>query len=340
MILVTGGSGLVGSHLLFNLVNSGKRVRALKRENSSVRLTKKIFGYYSVNPEMLLNSIEWVNGDITDIHSLYDAMDSIDQVYHVAAMVSFHSCDRREMMKINIDGTANVVNACLYKNIRKICHVSSIATLGRADNDDVTDEETHWKNSAKNSAYSISKYGAEREVWRGTVEGLPAVIVNPSVIIGPGDWNKGSSQLFKQVWDGLKFYTDGVNGYIDVRDVAKAMIILMESDKLNSRYIVSSENIDYLKLFKMIAEGFNKKVPTLKATPFLSQLAWRAEKFRSSITGIKPLITKETARTAFQKYFYSNEKIKKEFGFEFIPIAASIKETCNYFLKDIESTKK
>ena len=337
MIFVTGGSGLVGSHLLFDLISSGKQVRALKRKNSSTELTKKIFGYYSNDPEKLLNSIEWVEGDVMDIYSLYEAMENVDKVYHAAAMVSFHASDQKEMMKTNVEGTANIVNACLYKKIKKLCYVSSIASLGRTDNDEFIDEETQWKNSGNNSKYSISKYGAEREVWRGTIEGLPAVIVNPSVIIGPGDWNKGSSQLFQQAWNGLKFYTDGVNGYVDVRDVSKSMILLMDSDIINSRYIISSENLDYLRLFTMISEGLNKKIPSIKANLFLSQIAWRAEKLRSSITGKKPLITKETARTAFHKYSYSNEKIRKILNFEFVPMPQSISDTCKLFLKDISA---
>jgi dihydroflavonol-4-reductase len=153
MIFVTGGSGLVGSHLLFDLTSSGKQVRALIRKNSSIELTRKIFGYYSGNPEKLLSSIEWVEGDVMDIYSLYEAMQDADQVYHAAAMVSFLSSDHKEMLKVNIDGTSNVVNACLYKNVKKLCYVSSIATLGRTDNDDIADEETHWKNSKKNSVY-------------------------------------------------------------------------------------------------------------------------------------------------------------------------------------------
>ncbi len=335
MILVTGGTGLVGSHLLFNHAVSGKKVRALKRENSSLNLIKRVFSYYSGKPDDLLSQIEWVNGDVTDIYSLYEAIDDVTHVYHTAAIVSFNKSDHKEMMKVNIDGTANVVNACLFKSVKKLCYVSSIATLGRADNDQLTDEETQWKNSENNSAYSISKYGAEREVWRGTIEGLPAVIVNPSVIIGPGDWEKGSSQLFQQVWDGLKFYTDGINGYVDVRDVSKSMFLLMESDFINSRFILSSENLSYFQLFKMIAEGLGKNVPAIKANYFLSQLVWRAETLRSSITGKKPLITKETARTAYRKYSYSNEKIKKNIGIEFIPMQQSISDTCKLFLKNI-----
>jgi len=334
-ILVTGGTGLVGSHLLFNLVSGGSKVRALKRESSNLELVKKVFSYYSDEADVPLSLIEWVDGDVTDIYSLYDAMENIEQVYHTAAMVSFNPSDRKIMTKINVEGTANVVNAGLNKKIKKLCHVSSIATLGRTDNEELINEETHWKNSKNNSLYSVSKYGAEREVWRGIIEGLPAVIVNPSVIIGPGNWNKGSSRLFKQVWDGLKYFTEGVNGYVDVRDVAKSMILLMESDITNSRFIVSSENIDYLKLFSLIADGLVKNKPSVKANSILSRLIWRMEKLRSSFTGKNPLITKETARTAFQKYYYSNEKIKKMLGFEFIPMGVSIKETCRLFLKDI-----
>lgn len=335
MIFVTGGTGLVGSHLLFNLVHSGAAVRALRRENSSFGLVKKVFGYYSSKPEELLGMIEWVSGDVTDIFSLNEALEGVEKVYHAAAVVSFHPADRNEIMKINVDGTANVVNACLNNGVKKICHVSSIAALGRAENNKITDEETEWKSSKNNSLYSISKYEAEREVWRGSIEGLPAVIVNPAVIIGPGDREKGSSQLFDLVWNGLKYYTDGVNGYVDVRDVSKAMVALMESDAVNSRFIISSENISYYDFFKMIAEGFGKNIPNVKVTPFLSGIAWRAEKIRSLLTGKKPVITKETARTAMQQYFYSNEKIRNTLGFEFIPVSVSINDTCRLFLKEL-----
>jgi nucleoside-diphosphate-sugar epimerase len=334
MILVTGGTGLVGSHLLFDLVRSGEKVRALKRENSSVELVKKIFSIYSADAESLLNRVEWITGDVTDIYSLYEAMQDVEKVYHAAAVVSFHASDCNEMMKINIDGTANVVNACLHQKIKKLCFVSSIATLGRNDNEELIDEETHWKNSNANSAYSISKYGAEREVWRGIAEGLPAVIVNPSVIIGPGDWKQGSSQLFQQVWKGLRYYTHGMNGYVDVRDVVKCMIQLMESEIENSPFIISSENLDYLDLFGMIAEGLGKKKPSVQANAFLSQIAWRAESLRAKLTGKKPLITKETARTAFQRYQYTTEKIKNAIGIEFIPMKQSIQENCRQFLKE------
>ena len=226
MILVTGGTGLLGSHLLFQLVKHGKKVRAIKRKGSNTAMVERIFSYYSDDPHGIFSSIEWMDADILDYGAMEDALDGIEEVYHCAAVVSFDSRDHNLMKKVNTGATANLVNLCLHHKVKKFCHVSSIATLGRTDNDGVTDEETYWKTSRKNSFYSVSKYGAEREVWRAMEEGLNAVIVNPSVILGPGFWH-GNSGLFRLVDHGLKYYTEGVNGYVDVRDVANAMILLM-----------------------------------------------------------------------------------------------------------------
>ena len=337
MILVTGGTGLLGSHLLYDLVKDGTKVIALKRSNSSTSQVEKTFSYYHQNPENILKNIEWREGDITDIYSLYEAFDNIEKVYHAAACLSFDPSDKKQMQNVNEKGTANVVNACLEKNIKKLCYVSSIATLGRVDNDGIIDEETHWKNSNNNSKYSISKYNAEREVWRGIAEGLQAVIINPGVIIGPGNWEKGSSQLIDRVWSGLKFYTPGVNGYVDVRDVSRAMIELMNSEIVNERFIISSENLDYLTFFSYVADALGKKKPSINAPYFTGQLAWRLEKLLTSLTGKNPLITKETARTAYQKYYYSSEKISKALNFKFIPMQQCISDTCKLFLIDHNS---
>jgi dihydroflavonol-4-reductase len=196
MILVTGGTGLVGSHLLYDLVKSGASVRALKRAGSDLKGVLKTFSFYSQVPEELFSRIQWVEGDIEDMASLEDAMEGADKVYHCAAIVSFLPQDRSAMLRVNVEGTANVVNACLQKQVSKLCHVSSIASLGRNSTSDLVNEETHWKTSPQNSWYAISKYGAEREVWRGAEEGLKVVVVNPSVILGPGSWNKS----FYSVW--------------------------------------------------------------------------------------------------------------------------------------------
>ena len=337
MILVTGGTGLVGSHLLFDLTKSGKTVRALKRKTSDLNKVKKLFFYYSGNKDNYFKNIEWVEGDILDIFSLEKAMEGVSKVYHCAAKVSFNPKEQDSVKAINVQGTTNIVNVALDKKVKKICHISSIAALGRAEDNEFIDEQTLWKYSKKESVYAISKHGAEREVWRGTGEGLDAVIINPSVIIGPGDWENGSLRLFSIVRNGLNICTKGVNGYVDVRDVAKIMNLLMESNIKNERFVLNSENLSFEHFFSLIADNLGKNKPKYYVNAFISGLVWRFEKLRSLITGSDPLITKETVRTATQKYYYSNDKIKKALNFEFRKIDQSIQNTCRFFLWDKKS---
>lgn len=335
MILVTGGTGLVGSHLLYDLAKAGKKVRALKRPGSSTANVEETFGYYCNDPQSLLKQIEWVEGDVTDIYSLLDALEGITDVYHCAAMISFHPKDHAAMEKVNIEGTANMVNAALEKNIRKLCHVSSVAAIGRPEHPQVITEKLVWKNSPSNSRYSISKYGAEREVWRGAEEGLNIVIVNPGIIIGPANRETGSANMFHAAHKGLKFYTEGICGFVDVRDVTKAMVQLMESNIISERFILTSENLNYRHFLGLLHTGLGKPAPSIKAGKLVTGLAWRAEKLRSLFTGSKPLITKETVTAAHEESIFSNEKIKKMLGFDFIPVAHSIKETSQYFIREV-----
>ena len=335
MILVTGGTGLVGTHLLYDLTRSGKRVRALKRNNSTIANVKKVFSYYTDNADELLKNIEWVDADLLDIYSLADAMEGVSEVYHCAAMVSFDPKDEDKMMMINIEGTANMVNAALEKGVKKFCYVSSIATLGRPENSALITEETFWKSSPENSNYSISKYGGEREVWRAAEEGLNVMIVNPALIIGGGNWQQSSSNIFSKAAKGINFYTDGATGVIDVRDVSALMIRLMESAISNQRFLLVAENVSFKNYFDRIHEAFGKSKPSIKAGKFLSGFAWRAEKARSILFGTPPLITRETARSAHRVSRFSNEKIVKLFpDHTFIPMEQSVKDTCRLFLKD------
>jgi len=331
MILVTGGTGIVGARLLYDLVSSGKKVRALRRTSSKDDILDMVF---AENPA-LKNRIEWFEGTVTDVYDVMEAMKGADEVYHCAAKVSFHGDDRKEIMKVNVEGTANMVNIGLELGVKKFCHVSSIAALGRVEENKVMDENVFWKSSKYNSLYAISKYNGEREVWRAMEEGLNAVIVSPSIIIGPGNWETGSSAMFKQVWKGMKYYSLGVNGFVDVRDVTAAMMGLMEKNIFGERFIVSSENCTYQEIFNYISDSFQKPRPTIKVNGTLSELGWRAEAIRSLFLNRQAFITKETARNSQHKWYYSNEKLKKALGMSFIPVRKSIADCAKIFLRSV-----
>lgn len=331
MVLVTGATGLLGSNLIAKLAGRGQKIRALRRASSTLDIAEKTFR----RNKLSLNDISWVEADVTDYFSLREAMKDIEQVYHCAAVVSFNPEAASYMMQVNVEGTANVVNAALESRVKKLCHVSSTAALGRTEESKIMDEESHWQNSKYNSNYAISKYGAEREVWRGMEEGLDAVIVNPSVIIGPGDWKTDSSRIISQVWKGLRFYPKGANAFADVRDVTDVMIKLMEGPFSGRRYLVLSENKSYLEIFNAAADAFGKKRPTISINPFMSAAAWRAEWLRSKITGASPVVTKEMFRSSARNYTYSNSRIKEELRHQFIPVEQTIKDTCKVFLEEL-----
>lgn len=325
---------MVGSHLLLELVRQDKNIKAIRRNGSNMEMVRNVFRLYSTDPEVDLGKIDWIEGDMTDIFSLEEAMSGIDKVYHCAAVMSFDPKDHKKMMRINTSGTANVVNAAMQKGIGKLCHVSSIAALGRPENNkDVIDEKLVWKSSRNNSIYSISKYESEREVWRGVAEGLDAVVVNPSVILGYAGLDTGSSRLFSTAWRNTVFYPAGVNGFVDVRDVASAMVELMDSDIKNEKFILSAGNLSYRKLFEYMALGFDKPRPRFRVGSLPASLAWRAERLRSWILRKSPLLTRETARTASKKNYYSNEKIRKAIGFEFRPLEETVADHCKNYLR-------
>ncbi len=334
MILVTGGSGYLGAHLLYRLLKMDKEVRVLKRCGSRMALINSVFASYEGNSSALIDKIEFVNGDLLDVISLMDAMEGVEEVYHCGAIVSFEPGNRSEMIKINIDGTANVVNCALKAGVRKLCYVSSIAALGKGNDNEVITEDTHWKTSSYNSFYAISKYGGEREVWRGTEEGLDAVIVNPSIILGHSDPNGGTARLFHSVWNGLHIYPKGINGFVDVGDVTDAMIKLMQSEIRNKRFVLSACNKSYRDLFAAMAEAFNKKKPSIPASRALTSLAWRVEWVRSAVFGSRPLITRETAMTSSQEYVYSGERITKTIDFKYTKFEDTIQRLAIEFEKE------
>ena len=337
MVLVTGGTGFLGAYLICDLLKKGKQVRALKRAKSSLDQFEFIAGFQlGEDRTQLLSQLEWVEGDINSIPSLQEAYQNITEVYHCGAVVSFTPHNRKEMMQANVDGTANMVNLALDQGVRKFCHVSSIAAIGRTRSGEHIDEKNLWVRSSNNSQYAISKHQAEMEVWRATEEGLNAVIVNPGIILGAGDWTKGTCHFFPMVDKGMWYYTEGVNGYVDVRDVSQSMIQLMESDIQKERFILVSENISFKYSFDKMAQGLGKKEPSFNVPRSLAEIGWRLLLFWSWISGKQPVITKETTQAAYSRYYYSNKKIQEAIGFSFRPIDNTISDAAAIY-KSVQS---
>ena len=336
MILVTGGTGFLGSHLLYRLVSEGHRVRALKRKNSSTALTEKIFSYYSKETHELLKRIEWVEGNLLDVYSLLDALEGINYLYHTAAAVSLDTGDDRLLLETNVQGTANIVNAAIEQKIRKMCYVSTIGALGYEADHKVIDEETPWDTSAKKSRYSVSKYEAEREVWRGMAEGLEAVIVNPGVIIGPGDWQQGSPRLFSTVYKGLKFYPRGTNGFVNVNDVVTAMLRLMESEVTEERFTVVAENLTYRKVFTWMAQAMDVPAPKYKLGKWLGEIGWRVAEAYAKLSRKQPAITRDVIRSSGRFYAYSSQKLLETVDMKLMPVKESVERTAKLFLEEIK----
>ncbi len=334
MILVTGGTGLLGSWVLLDLLRNGEQVRALKRNNSSLYVVNKTFKDHAEKPNDLLAKIEWVEGDIMDIVSLESAMKGVDKVYHCAAIVSFQGGDKERLMNVNVQGTTNVVNQCLHSKISKLCYVSSVAAIGRTEGKQFFTEDAEWTPSKNNSVYAQSKYKAEMEVWRGQAEGLDVVIVNPSIILGNGQKGQGSSQLFEEVNKGLKFYTSGLNGFVDVRDVASIMIRLMNAEIKNERFILNGGNVHYKDVFTWMAKSLGVKAPHIEAKKWMREIYWRLAVLRAFLGGKQSTVTKETARTAANKHYYDNSKILKTLkGFKFHTIEEAVRFHAQYFEK-------
>lgn len=276
-----------------------------------------------------------MDGDILDVVSLEEAMEGIDTIIHSAAIVSFVRKDRKQMYQVNVEGTANVVNIALEKKVRRLVHISSVAALGRTVGGGHVTEEKKWEESKANTHYGSSKYKAELHVWRGMAEGLSAVILNPSTILGYGDWHSGSCAIFRNVYEEFKWYSPGINGFVDVEDVARVTILLMESDITEQRFTVNAESWEFKRLMDTMAENFGKKKPARQTTPLLMSLAWRVEHFKSMFTGNRPLLTKESARVAHSKTYFDNDKILRTLpGFSFIPLEESIRNACKKYLAD------
>jgi nucleoside-diphosphate-sugar epimerase len=308
-------------------------VKALRRETSKLDSCKKIFRYY--NLESLYNNINWCIGDINDVALLEEQMAECDVIIHAAALVSFHKKDIDNLKKTNIEGTANVMNIALSLNYQKCIYISSVATLGREIESNQVDESCIFKFNNEESNYSYSKYYAEQEVWRASNEGLDVVILNPSIILGPGNWDKGSSKIFQRIYQGLKFYTTGSSGYVDVIDIANITLLFLRNNIVNERFVLNGTNISYRDAFDLIADELGVKRATIKVTPLLKELAWRFERIRSFIINRPSLLTKETAASSMRNISYSSEKIKILLDYDFISFEDSIKKYGKLFKQDL-----
>lgn len=315
MILVTGGTGFLGSTLIKHLIDQGQAVLAIKRAQSEI-------------PEALRSSslIEWLTADITDYFALVDAFKGVTQVYHCAAKISYQKDDWHNMLHTNIEGTRHVVNLCLEQQAR-LMHVSSIASLGASKSGELVSEQHKWDAGADHSKYALSKYESEMEVWRGIMEGLDAVIVNPSVIMGIGLGKKAADAIFRLVEKGMKVYPPGHVGIVDVDDVAKIMILLMNKDTITGeRFVLNSENISNKCLLQRIAKLLHKPAPQIEAKPFILSIAWRAAKLWALLSGKQPALTRETAKAASSYLAFSNKKITDTTGYSFKPVDVTLEE--------------
>ena len=331
MVLVTGGTGFLGSYIIKELIEKKYSVRAFRR-------SKKLPFYIS---KEIFDKVEWVDGDVLDIIALEEAMTGIDSVIHSAGIVSFIKKERNEMYKVNVDGTANLVNMALEKNIPRFVHISSVAALGRKGTGSHVNEEKKWEKNKLNTHYAKSKYKAEMEVWRAVGEGLNAVILNPSTVLGYGDWNTSSCAIFKKIYEEFPWYSPGINGFVDVEDVARVAVLLMESNISEERFIVNGDTWSFKKLQDTIADGFSKRHPSRQTTPIIMSLAWRLEKIKSVFTGEKPLLTKESARVAQSKTYFENDKILKALPeFSFTPLAQTIQKACEKYLGIVNALQR
>ena len=305
-------------------MQKGYQVKALRRHGKLP----------SFIPAIVFDQVEWIEGDILDSSLLQETMSGSDAVIHSAAKVSFSGKDRREMMVTNIEGTANIVNAALVSHTRRMVHISSVAAMGRTTNGETVSEKKQWEDSSINTQYALSKYHAEMEVWRGAGEGLDTVILNPSTILGYGDWNNSSCAIFKSAYQEFPWYSNGINGFVAVEDVATAALMLLENGISNERFIVNGDNWSFRRVFDCIADGFGKKRPHREATPLLAGMAWRIEKVKNLFSRHPSLLTKESARIAQTATYFDNSKIRSTLpGLIFTPLDICIQNACNHYLQ-------
>lgn len=337
MILVTGGTGLVGSHLIYQLTLENNVIRATHRADSDIERVKLLFKFYSKDFNELFKKIEWIEADLNNLSQLQDAFKDISYVYHCAAYISFDPSRYETLRRVNIRGTANIVNLCINNKIKKLCHVSSVATLGY--NIKEIDENNYWDGNKHKSAYAISKYGAEMEVWRGVQEGVKSVIINPGVIIGPGFSKSAFGTIIKMVTNKKRFHTCGKTGYVDVRDIANIMIRLMNSKIENERYILVNKNLSYKKVIDMVSSNLGMKNKSTFISKSKLKIALVFDLVSSKFFNKERKLSKALCKTLTRNFNYSSKKIKKNLNFEFTSILETFEKSCQFYSQEKSSWK-
>lgn len=335
-IFITGCTGLVGGHLLVRLYLQGNnKIKALVRKTSSFNQLRLISDFYNVPFKELHRAVDWAHGDTLDYMGLTEELANCDTVYHCAALVSFEKGSRESLLKTNVQGTANMVDAALHNNVKTFCYVSSIAALGKECEHDFINEETPRDVNKPASGYSESKYLSELEVWRGAAEGLNVVVVNPGVILGPGLPDKGSMLIFKVGSMGLPFYVDSQTGYVDVRDVCRVLVELKEKQQFGKRFVLVSKNMNIKQLFSLIAPEYGKRKPSIHvgvgwiriAAALLAVLSKFSKKIPSQLST-------DTISSITKPEFYSSQLIQDTIGFHFTPMEETVHDTV-FFLKQV-----
>ena len=330
MVLVTGGTGLVGAHLLLRLVEKGDSVRAIHRTGSNLERVKKVFGYYCENANELFEKIEWIEADLNDIPKLEIAFESITHVYHAAALISFDPSNYKKLQKVNTEGTANIVNLCIANCIEKLGYVSTIGAIGKSPEGVKADEENEWTPQEAN-VYGLTKHAAEMEVWRGSQEGLDIVMLNPGVIIGPGFWDTGSGALFTIAKKGHSYYPPGGTGFVTVHDVVRLLIQLTESSVKNERFITVAQNLTYLEILTKIAIEFGLKPPKRQLKFWQLEIGRWVDWLKHLITKKGRRITKSSIRSLKQRQIFDSRKVKRALHFQFEPLEDVIAFSCRKF---------
>lgn len=334
MILVTGGTGLVGSHLLYSLLKDNKNIRAIYRTPENLIHVKKVFSHYTPEIQSLFDKIEWIEASLNDIPTLSEVFEGITHVYHCAAYINFDPKNYPVLKKVNVEGTANIVNLCLANEIEKLCYVSSVATMGAPENGALINEETVWNPETDNNVYAITKFGAEMEVWRGTQEGLDVVIVNPGVILGETNWNSGSGVIIKNAAKGIPFYTTGGLGIVDVKDVVNAMISLMKSSTKNQRFLLIGKNIYHKDLFVVLSKYFNVDPPKKRMPRWVLSSIQKLDWVSAKVFRTKRKLLKEYVRSMYKVSFYDATKIERELSFRYTPYEETIQRVVKNYLSD------